>query len=243
MLRSAFTLIELIFVIVIVAILGVVMAPKLSNDDLQLATDQVIRHIRLAQHLALHEDMYLSESNQSKRYTDIQQQRKASQQWFKQWWRIQFHTNHSYTTYSDHPTETTSQQYGNDPDFSTNPPGSDRFAIDPYSGLFIAAAMTNNAVPESMRLADVHLTDKYGVSVSLNSCAHASGSTTSRHILFDHLGRPHCAISPTGGNAATLNPFRQIMITQRRITITSNSTNESKIICIEPETGFTRECQ
>ena len=56
--KSAFTLIELIIVIVIAGILAAVMIPRLERDGLREAANQLVRHIQYTQHLAMVDDVY-----------------------------------------------------------------------------------------------------------------------------------------------------------------------------------------
>ena len=57
--RQAFTLIELIMVIVIVGVLSMIAASSFpEEDELRLAQEQIIRHIKLTQHLAIMNDMF-----------------------------------------------------------------------------------------------------------------------------------------------------------------------------------------
>ena len=56
--KSAFTMIELIIVIVVAGILAAVMIPRLERDNLREAANQVVRHIQYTQHLAMMNDVY-----------------------------------------------------------------------------------------------------------------------------------------------------------------------------------------
>jgi len=56
--RFAFTMMELIFVIIVVGILAVLAMPNFTYNPLQQATEQVASHIRYAQHLAMVNDVF-----------------------------------------------------------------------------------------------------------------------------------------------------------------------------------------
>ena len=56
--KKAFTMLELIAVILIVAILSIIMIPRFSDSKLREAADQIISHIRYTQHLAMTDDRY-----------------------------------------------------------------------------------------------------------------------------------------------------------------------------------------
>ena len=78
-------MIELIIVIVTVAILAVTIIPRLERDHLQEAVQQVARHMRYTQHLAMVDDMY-----------DVTQTK-----WYKAMWRISFRSNNCYVVSSN----------------------------------------------------------------------------------------------------------------------------------------------
>ncbi len=56
--KKAFTMLELIAVIVVVAILSMIMLPRFSDSKLREAADQIISHIRYTQHLAMIDDRF-----------------------------------------------------------------------------------------------------------------------------------------------------------------------------------------
>ncbi|MDD2358616.1 MAG: type II secretion system protein [Thiovulaceae bacterium] len=56
--KSAFTLLELIFVIVVIGILSAVFIPRFGQNKLSQAANQLISNIRYTQHLALIDDTY-----------------------------------------------------------------------------------------------------------------------------------------------------------------------------------------
>lgn len=56
--RYAFTMLELVFVIIIIAILAVLAIPNLRKQPLQEAGEQLANHIRYTQHLAMMDDVY-----------------------------------------------------------------------------------------------------------------------------------------------------------------------------------------
>ncbi|WP_024955159.1 pilus assembly FimT family protein [Sulfurospirillum arcachonense] len=73
-LKMAFTMLELVFVIVIVGILSVMIAPSFNNNNARKAADQIISHIRYTQHLAMMDNKFDP----------------AVGTWFQQRWYIEF---------------------------------------------------------------------------------------------------------------------------------------------------------
>lgn len=78
--KKAFTLLELVFVIVIAGILAFVLIPKSSDTKLLESANQLISHIRYAQQLALNNDQF--DPN--------------DKDWYKKMWRIEFKHNGTY---------------------------------------------------------------------------------------------------------------------------------------------------
>lgn len=78
--KKAFTLLELVFVIVIAGILAFVLIPKSSDTKLLESANQLISHIRYAQQLALNNDQFDPNDNN----------------WYKKMWRIEFENNGTY---------------------------------------------------------------------------------------------------------------------------------------------------
>lgn len=68
--RTAFTMLELVFVIVVIGILAVLAMPSFQTNILQQATEQVASHIRYAQHLAIVDDKFspTDQNYQNKRW-------------------------------------------------------------------------------------------------------------------------------------------------------------------------------
>jgi type II secretory pathway pseudopilin PulG len=56
--RFAFSMLELVFVIVVIGILAATAIPSLSRHPLQEAAEQIATHIRYTQHLAMMNDVY-----------------------------------------------------------------------------------------------------------------------------------------------------------------------------------------
>lgn len=110
--KKAFTMMELIFVIVVIGILAVVIMPRTGSNKLYEAATQVLSHIRYTQHLAMVDDKF--DTNDTL--------------WFRENWQIQFEslTQVGYMIYSD------KNHLGNASD--------DELAKDPLSGEAISHA-------------------------------------------------------------------------------------------------------
>ncbi|WP_345977361.1 type II secretion system protein [Sulfurimonas sp. HSL3-7] len=85
MYKSSFTMIELIIVIITTGILAITIIPRLERAPLVEATEQVLRHIRYTQQLALVNDIYNT----------------TEAKWYKAMWRISFRSNNCYVVSSN----------------------------------------------------------------------------------------------------------------------------------------------
>ena len=88
--RFAFTMLELLFVIVVIGILAILSIPKFSTSPLHQAAEQIANHIRYTQHIAMISDEF-SENDGA---------------WYKKRWQIRFYEkgtpdNYYYTIFSD----------------------------------------------------------------------------------------------------------------------------------------------
>ncbi len=82
---NAFTMLELVIVLIVAGILSAVILPRLERDSLREATSQVVRHIQYTQHLAMMDDVYDD----------------ANATWYKAMWRISFRSNNCYVVSSN----------------------------------------------------------------------------------------------------------------------------------------------
>ncbi len=230
--KKAFTMLELVFVILVVGILAAMIAPNFQGNSLREAADQVISHIRYTQHLAMMDDKY----NPNSKY------------WYRQRWQIAFSTAHqtkSYYIFSDSPSVSTGAYDGNPSanidytkvEVARNSLDNNKYLIGVTNSNF------DNSSAEKLS-PNLDIGKKYGiVGVKMSG---GTGSTVKR-ILFDNIGRPYRG---TGSSTAThpLNspvdfmattPILIKLCTQTCIgdNKTANSDNEI-IIRIEPETGY-----
>jgi len=163
--RPAFTMLELVFVIVVLGILAALAMPRLDRDLKQEAADNILSSIRYTQHLAL---------------IDFKHDFKETQ-WQQRFWKIMFA-----------PCSTTEMFYrvGSD----DNMTGSGLFtineaAIDPANGkpmFWVNNTDCSNGDTSGTVSENIFISKKYGItSISTTNCNNIA------HIGFDHLGRPH----------------------------------------------------
>jgi len=171
---KAFTMIELVFVIVVLGILAALALPRMERDLRQEAKDNLLSAIRYTQHLALNDN----KTNPSD--TD----------WQKELWQIRFSTSNVtnkaffYTISSD-----------TDHDGSVD---KNETAIDPANGKYMYNLGGNTDI-DTDESSNIFIGKTYGI----NSMNFSGGCTGVQHIGFDHKGRPHTNLGTATNNYST----------------------------------------
>ncbi len=183
--KSAFTMIELVFVIVVLGILAAMALPRMERDTRQEAADNILSAIRYTQHLALMDN---------KANVNVS----PAVNWQRAFWQIRF------ANYGG------DWQYiiASNNNYGTNLNKSEA-AIDPANGKYMYASSATPATDESP---SVFLSRKYGINnVDFSGCNGQTGAAGSpgdtninRHIAFDYLGRLHRGVFSATDNMATL---------------------------------------
>ncbi len=163
--KQAFTMLELVMVIVVLGILAALALPRLERDLKQEAADSILSNIRYTQHLALMDNK--------------QKFNKAA--WQRRFWKIMFATCDDGEAF---------YRIGSDEDMdSTSTFEKGEAATDPANGKPIYLA--NNGDCDDISVSNnIFIGKKYGVTVN-----DGTGGCTGKHVGFDHLGRPHVGFS------------------------------------------------
>lgn len=161
--RFAFTMLELVFVIIVIGILAVLAMPNFTTNPLQQAAEQIASHIRYTQHLAMVDDKYDP--------TDAT--------WWQKRWQIRF----PHTTIAGE--EIYYYEVFRDEDKAGNSDASEE-AIDPLTKQTLGDGVT--AVASISEDAAVNLTKNFGISEVGGTCVVGGAFRT---LVFDHLGRPY----------------------------------------------------
>lgn len=215
--KKAFTMLELIFVIIVIGILAAVIVPNTKRNPLQEAAVQVASHLRYTQHLSMLHDNY----------------DKNDKDWYMGRWQIVF-SNSQYTDNMPAYTIFRDQDFGSgyvgDPtkaEIAKNPENNDQLMTGGY-GLVQAINFTHENFKGMEKL---NLGTEYGV----ESVTFSGGCSGGARVAFDHLGRP------LKGDHSSMKAS-YLASTKRLITstcaITLNDGVESVVINVEPETGY-----
>ena len=210
---KAFTMLELVFVIIVVGILAATMIPRFDRDSLQEAADKLVSHLRYTKHLAMVDDHFET--------TDTE--------WYKERWQLVFTQTisgvdvWSYTIFSDTLNHDGTPNISDD--IAKNPDNPNQYLSGGYSGVL--------PLTDSRRDDTMALKQSYGIQDVLFQ----GGCSSARRVAFDYLGRPF------QGNLKTISSAYQsdrLVKTQCRIVLCKNSPcdDQNITIAVEPQTGY-----
>ncbi|QPH95057.1 type II secretion system protein [Campylobacter concisus] len=218
--KRAFTMIELIFVIVVVGILAAIMIPKLNRNASREAANQILTHIRYTQHLAMQDDKYsITEKG-----------------WAKQRWTIAFAKDKVDGCSVDKNNELTwKYSVFFDKSLNGNINSESEVANDIYkSGKLLSGGWSSGIVTEATCKKwnkELNLGKRFGIA----SVDFKDGCNGMQTIIFDEMGRPMRVASTTSGGAK--RPYDRLLKKDCSITITDKRGNQTTIT-IEKESGF-----
>jgi len=225
--KKAFTLLELVFTIVIIGILAANMIPNMKTNSIQEAGIQLVSHIRYTQHLAIVDDKYDA----------------SDSTWYKSRWQLKFsigdvtNNKYSYVIFSD----TLGTKSGN--------PDPSEVATNPLDG---NKKLTGGSTGDTMihsgdfeATAEMNIGEVYGV-LDVDFSSSCRTGSTSKNLLFDSFGRPlrgndkNYVSAYDSGGATNILIESGCTITICSVLDCNNATNEQKVvISIEEETGYT----
>ena len=221
--KRAFTMIELIFVIVVVGILAAIMIPKLNRNASREAANQILTHIRYTQHLAMQDDKYENFINNQ------------SKLWFKMRWGIAFNNTSLYDEcLIDKPgIKTWKYNVFFDNSFKGNINSESEVANDIYkSGKLLSGGWSGMSTDACKKInKELNLGKRFGIT----SVDFKDGCSGMQTIIFDEMGRPMRVASTTSGGAK--RPYDRLLKKDCSITITDKRGNQTTIT-IEKESGF-----
>ncbi|MFA6192552.1 MAG: type II/IV secretion system protein [Sulfurimonas sp.] len=220
--KKSFTLLELVFVVVVIGVLSAIIIPSTRSDNLREAAIQVVSHIRYTQHLAMIDDkLDTSDSN-----------------WYKKRWTIRFKQDlvfaGSYIPNGTYPNEWAYTVY-NDVSKDGNPnPG--EMAKNPLNQRQYLSGGYNNTlhIKDSQSMKELRLGSTYGV----ESVVFSDGCRSNvLYLYFDNLGRPFNSMNTSNPYETASAGWHKLLTSDCKITLNSNEGSVS--IIVEPETGYT----
>ncbi len=239
--KKAFSIIELIFVLVVIGILSAIILPSTKTNPLDEVAIQLLSHIQYTQHLAMSDDRY----NANRKNSD------DAVIWYKERWQLVFSKSkftdnqYAYTIFSDTAGESTGD--ASESEIAINPQNANQIMTGGYGD---TKAIDIRDTDGFKGMPSLNIGKKYGISdVKLTE-----GCSYNR-ISFDYLGRPF-----TGKQSSLDFPYQSDISDSRKpglicenkgceITLTHNS-SKTITLRITKETGFvcilkegTKECQ
>ena len=190
--KKAFTMIELIFIIVVVGILAAVAIPRIDRDNLIELVDQVTTHIRYTQQLAMMDNVYDG----------------SDEHWYRGYWRIQFSDSADggdgwkYSVYKDLPGY--SGNLNSEREVARDPQNEQRFLTSGASGF--SANTDSKKMNKKLNLKNTYDIQKIDFDKNCGGQA----------IAFDSKGRPH------GAPQNAKNPYDKVLHTSCIITFTDS---------------------
>ena len=218
--KRAFTLLELIIVIVVIGILAAVIFPRIGTDSVERAAKDILEHIRYTQHLAMVDDKYdPSDPNCYKEYWQIRFFRRAQASadgTTSKWAYAIFSDKNGGSGYDGNPNATTGE-----------------VALDPITKKLLSGGFTI-AYSDQRTYKPAAIEETYGITnvIFSSSCSYYG----SKRVVYDPMGRPLKGNPQTYGS---LYPTNRIIKQQCTIDFCFNSTCDKNFtIAINQETGF-----
>ena len=220
--KRAFTMIELIFVIVVVGILAAIMIPKLNRNASREAANQILTHIRYTQHLAMQDDKYENFVSDN------------PVRWYRMRWGVAFNNTSLQKCSIDKPgVNTWKYSVFFDKSLNGNINSESEVANDIYkSGKLLSGGWSGISTDACKKInKELNLGKRFGITL----VDFKDGCSGMQTIIFDEMGRPMRVASTTSGGAK--RPYDRLLKKDCSITITDKRGNQTTIT-IEKESGF-----
>ena len=217
--KKAFTMVELIIVIITLAILATYSIPRIKRDTRSEAINHILTMIRYTQNLALHDDMHLkNNSNWQKRFWSFEIKKCANS------------TGLYYAIGTDND-----MQGAIDKEESAIDPSNSKYTF--WYGLKACPKNTTDALSDEVS-PNIFITQKYGIKeVNFKNCAiYKDKKTTSsnKRIGFDNFGRYYKSYS---SNSTPNNSGIGVGNCKIEFKFIDNSINPFTIL-VSKESGF-----
>ena len=220
--KRAFTMIELVFVIVVVGILAAIMIPKLNRNASREAANQILTHIRYTQHLAMQDDKYENFVSDN------------PVRWYRMRWGVAFNNTSLQKCSIDKPgVNTWKYSVFFDKSLNGNINSESEVANDIYkSGKLLSGGWSGISTDACKKInKELNLGKRFGITL----VDFKDGCSGMQTIIFDEMGRPMRVASTTSGGAK--RPYDRLLKKDCSITITDKRGNQTTIT-IEKESGF-----
>ena len=221
--KKAFTMIELVFVIVVIGILAAVIIPRSRTNPLYEAATQLVSHIRYTQHLAMVDDKFNVTNNK----------------WHLERWMLRFQENLVYTTLAPNNTYNNEWAYtisSDLPNYAGHHPDLNGMAKNPLnSNQYLSGGYDNVLhVEDDKSMGKLRLGSSYGID---NVVFGGGCRSNTLFVHFDHLGRPMNSFNTNAAYEPDPGGYPRLITSTCTIILSHGDDNVT--IGIEPETGYT----
>lgn len=219
MTKKAFTMLELVMVIVVLGILAALALPRIERDIRNEAAENILGAIRHTQHLALMDNKNIPAAPSALNRTN----------WQRGLWLLRFSSYDSGNRWF----YTISSSLDGDSNVDAN-----EAALDPATGKLFYHRAGDATLDETDESPYIFLGENFGIqNVDFSRCTGQTGAgrtdNAATHVAFDYMGRPHKGIF----NAS--NDYASVMHQACIIEFTFEDTDIQPLqVRIEPETGY-----
>ena len=215
--KKAFTMLELVVVIVVIGIIAAAALPRINDDHIAEAADQVMSHIRYTQHLAMQDSKFDP--------TDAN--------WFRKRWSITF----TRASFCKGGNEWRYSVYHDDGNTTGNLNSVNEVARDPLDpNRFMSSGWAGIANADCANVSNKYnLTTNFGITnVQFRGVCGQAGLQT---LSFDEFGRPMRSVSTPGGGGAARG-YDRLVYNGQNCQIVLSTAKRTATITVTPETGF-----
>jgi hypothetical protein len=205
---------EAVIVVMIVGILAMIaVATSYEPDRLALARDQIIRHLRYAQHLAVMDDKFDPDDSN----------------WTAKKWRVRFSSHGNPIYVGGKPNGWSYSVFSDKEPKPNNAPAISEMAVDPLTKKRLSGGFNSSLKSDDPRATPEMALWYWKVeNIVFSNCLQTIG--------FDEIGRPY----NMHNNSASVTIVDAITTTCK-ITL-ENENKEKASLCVYPETGRVSEC-
>jgi len=217
--KKSFTMLELIFVIVVIGIISATILPRTESNSLEEAALQVISHIRYTQHLAMVDDRY----------------DKDDKEWYQERWRIRFKKDLTYTNPKEAFKDIWTYMVFSDANSHDGNAHLSEMARNPQNQNQYLSGGYNNTlyIYDSKAMKRLQLGLMYGI----EDVKFGGGCRSNiEYIYFDHFGRPFNSMNKTKPYERASSGWHKLLTSDCKISLYKK--NSKIVINIAKETGY-----
>ena len=237
--RKGFTVVEVVFVVVMLGILAVAAIWTMPRTELKQATESMINNLKYTKSLAQLDDRFFGmEDANYFNETTIADKTQAARRQVEHYqcgkWQFQFHQSSGNSNATNTYTIFADSAGADSKSFDGKPMDGDSIARDPMTKACISGYNDNNLSSECKNnnfSPEARFGDSFGVEVeniTSDDCTYAKNSTFS--VFFDSDGMPYCKAGQSTCTSANANSLPKRLT--KSVTIKLKRKGETSYICV-----------